>query len=339
MRRPWNNDEPIDFNIDNNVMDQEMVPTDDEQPQLRNYVEENLGTNCGQKFQYPVKCKSVPRGILQREKFIVAENAYFDAYFEALIKLSDEIEGSSRNKESIRAVSMTPREDEDRQIKFWELEEVTSKKKFVKKSSIKRSREVEKKFMQEYLDMGHMVRVPESQEFQGKYYIPHQAVIREESTTTKLRVVFDASCKISSGTDEKNFNVGELVLIKEDNINPSKWPLAKIKEVHPGGDGVVRVVTLERLEKTTDKRSIHCLIPLPRENEELEQNQKPSKKCGNTVALKNKAKFTWRVSIIALLFITTLTDAAKPLFKVQYPKPGIYIEHLGEAKINRGTLN
>ncbi|EFA12471.1 hypothetical protein TcasGA2_TC016140 [Tribolium castaneum] len=59
-----------------------------------------------------------------------------------------------------------------------------------------------KKFMQEYLDMEHMVRVPESQEFQRKYYIPHQAVIREESTTTKLRVVFDVSCKTSSGVSD-----------------------------------------------------------------------------------------------------------------------------------------
>ncbi|EFA12472.1 hypothetical protein TcasGA2_TC016141 [Tribolium castaneum] len=80
------------------------------------------------------------------------------------------------------------------------------------------------------------------------------------------------------------------------------------------------------------------LLPLSREDEELEQNQKTSKKCSNTVALKTKARFTWRVLIIALLFITRLTDAARPLYKVQYPKPGMYNEHLGEAKINRETF-
>ncbi|CAH0551006.1 unnamed protein product [Brassicogethes aeneus] len=33
----------------------------------------------------------------------------------------------------------------------------------------------------------------------GRYYIPHQAVVKESSTTTKLRVVFVASCKTTNG--------------------------------------------------------------------------------------------------------------------------------------------
>lgn len=40
------------------------------------------------------------------------------------------------------------------------------------------------KFMQEYLQLGHMQLVPENS---GKYYLPHQPVIRETSLTTKLR--------------------------------------------------------------------------------------------------------------------------------------------------------
>ncbi|KAG5881224.1 hypothetical protein JTB14_035483 [Gonioctena quinquepunctata] len=49
--------------------------------------------------------------------------------------------------------------------------------------------------MDEYLKLGHMKEVPFTKINQRKYYIPHQAVIREENTTMKLRVVFDASCK------------------------------------------------------------------------------------------------------------------------------------------------
>jgi hypothetical protein len=55
-----------------------------------------------------------------------------------------------------------------------------------------------KKFMEEYLELGHIKKVS-PQDGETKYYIPHQAVIRESSTTTKLRVVFDASCKTSLG--------------------------------------------------------------------------------------------------------------------------------------------
>ncbi|XP_058982804.1 uncharacterized protein LOC131804242 isoform X2 [Musca domestica] len=43
----------------------------------------------------------------------------------------------------------------------------------------------------------HMVKVEERK--QGKYYMPHQAMIRETSLTTKVRVVFDASSKTSNG--------------------------------------------------------------------------------------------------------------------------------------------
>ena len=51
-------------------------------------------------------------------------------------------------------------------------------------------------FMQEYVDLGHMREVIESPlDTRKSYYLPHHCVIKESSTTTKLRVVFNASCK------------------------------------------------------------------------------------------------------------------------------------------------
>lgn len=53
----------------------------------------------------------------------------------------------------------------------------------------------------EYLHLHHMQEVPpDKQAPKGSYYVPHHAVIKESSDTTKVRVVFDASCKTSSGT-------------------------------------------------------------------------------------------------------------------------------------------
>ncbi|XP_070141653.1 uncharacterized protein [Drosophila kikkawai] len=43
----------------------------------------------------------------------------------------------------------------------------------------------------EYLDLGHMKEVPSTHN-SPTYYLPHHAVIKPESTTTKLRVVFNA---------------------------------------------------------------------------------------------------------------------------------------------------
>ena len=47
--------------------------------------------------------------------------------------------------------------------------------------------------MEEYLTLNHMTQVVPMSD--GKYFLPHHAVIKESSSTTKLRVVFDASCK------------------------------------------------------------------------------------------------------------------------------------------------
>ncbi|XP_041564470.1 uncharacterized protein LOC121467202 [Drosophila elegans] len=53
--------------------------------------------------------------------------------------------------------------------------------------------------IQEYLDLGHMREVPPSYNTPN-YYLPHHAVIKPESTTTKLRVVFNASSPSANGT-------------------------------------------------------------------------------------------------------------------------------------------
>ncbi|XP_066261302.1 uncharacterized protein [Euwallacea similis] len=57
-------------------------------------------------------------------------------------------------------------------------------------------------FMREYKDLGHMTEVPRKPTSSEVpiYYIPHHCVQKQESMTTKLRVVFDAACKTTKGS-------------------------------------------------------------------------------------------------------------------------------------------
>ncbi|XP_018316899.1 uncharacterized protein, partial [Mycetomoellerius zeteki] len=55
-------------------------------------------------------------------------------------------------------------------------------------------------FLSEYHRLDHMILVPDHQsEPELSYYLPHHGVLRETSTTTKLRVVFNGSNKTTSG--------------------------------------------------------------------------------------------------------------------------------------------
>lgn len=55
---------------------------------------------------------------------------------------------------------------------------------------------------------------------------------------------------------------GALVMVKEDNLPPLLWKMGRISAVHPGPDGIVRVVTVNT-PNGTYKRSVAkiCLIP------------------------------------------------------------------------------
>lgn len=60
-----------------------------------------------------------------------------------------------------------------------------------------------------------------------------------------------------------NITVGQLVLVRNNNLPPAKWMLGKITNVHPGSDSHVRVVTI-RTAQSEFKRPISqiCLLPV-----------------------------------------------------------------------------
>lgn len=62
-------------------------------------------------------------------------------------------------------------------------------------------------------------------------------------------------------TATRNARIGDIVLLQEDGLVPCTWPLGRITSVHPGKDGIVRVVTV-RTATGTYKRPITKVAPL-----------------------------------------------------------------------------
>jgi hypothetical protein len=64
-------------------------------------------------------------------------------------------------------------------------------------------------------------------------------------------------------TGERKISVGDLVLIKEENLPPLKWRLGRVTQLHPGRDYIPRVATL-KVQSGELKRPIVklCLLPV-----------------------------------------------------------------------------
>lgn len=73
-------------------------------------------------------------------------------------------------------------------------------------------------FLKKYLEMGHMELMTNNSFLSNGYYLPLGCVLKPESTSTKLRVVFDASCKTTT-----NMSLNDILYtgprIQEDLFN------------------------------------------------------------------------------------------------------------------------
>ncbi|KYN50050.1 hypothetical protein ALC62_00077, partial [Cyphomyrmex costatus] len=60
-----------------------------------------------------------------------------------------------------------------------------------------------------------------------------------------------------------NLKVGTMVLVKGENTPPMTWPLGRITEVHPGPDGIIRLISV-RTKQGISKRTLPkiCILPL-----------------------------------------------------------------------------
>ena len=73
-----------------------------------------------------------------------------------------------------------------------------------------------------------------------------QALVRHFWTrwTTEYLATLQRLSKWQKLSSSK-ISVGDVVVIREDETIPGRWPLARVTKTHPGKDGVVRVITIK----------------------------------------------------------------------------------------------
>ncbi|XP_018404107.1 PREDICTED: uncharacterized protein LOC108780791 [Cyphomyrmex costatus] len=162
------------------------------------------------------------------------------------------------------------------------------------------------RFMREYLKLGHMRKLQEPVNDEISYfYMLHHCVIKHSSTTTKLRIVFDASSKTTSGISLNNvlmigsvlqqeslsillrFRIYEYVLTgdlekmyRQILINEEQAPLQKIlwREDPSGANSKAEIVEIrDQLIHMVDKGSFKIRKWTSNNNEILQDLASSSK--------------------------------------------------------------
>lgn len=107
-------------------------------------------------------------------------------------------------------------------------------------------------------------------------------------------------------TVRENLKQDDIVLIKEDNMPPGKWAMARVQALHPGQDGCVRVVTL-KTSNNIIKRPVNKLVPLP-----VQENNIPQEPTSNSSdqttshRRRNKSKFSMKTLFTSALLMLVL---------------------------------
>ena len=103
--------------------------------------------------------------------------------------------------------------------------------------------------IEEYFEMGHAELVPEAElhkPCKDVFYLPMHAVVKDSSTTTKVRAVFDASAKSSTGV-----SLNDQLL-----VGPT---------VHSPLVNILMHFRLHRIALTTDVNRMYRAVLLPKE--------------------------------------------------------------------------
>jgi hypothetical protein len=119
-------------------------------------------------------------------------------------RCEDIFAATTQRDETGRYVVKLPFRDEDPLCKGRNSREIAIKRFKSLERRLDKNKEFKERYtavIREYMQLDHMIRVPDAEKSKdNSVYLPHHAVVREDKSTSKVRVVFDASCRNERGT-------------------------------------------------------------------------------------------------------------------------------------------
>ncbi|XP_030381837.1 uncharacterized protein LOC115629498 [Scaptodrosophila lebanonensis] len=132
----------------------------------------------------------------QCEEISQPENRYTEAEQTCETQFVSSVRRTAANRFVVRLPFKVPKEELGESYSIALTRFLNLERKLIRNPELKRSYT---EFIEEYRMLDHLEEVGSEQVQNVRYVMPHHPVIRPESSTTKLRVVFDASCKTSNG--------------------------------------------------------------------------------------------------------------------------------------------
>lgn len=106
------------------------------------------------------------------------------------------------------------------------------------------------RFLKEYIELGHMEEVNADVGMSEKpvYYLPHHGVVKTNSLTTKVRVVFDGSASSSTGVSLND------ILMKGSTVQPDLCSILLRFRIHK----IVMTADVEKMYRQVRVRNEDC---------------------------------------------------------------------------------
>ncbi|XP_073964611.1 uncharacterized protein [Choristoneura fumiferana] len=131
----------------------------------------------------------------------------------------------------------------------------------------------------------------------------------------------------------ENVRINDVVLIHDDNMPPGKWLMGRIVELHPGQDGLVRVVTL-KTKSGYLRRPVTKISILTEGKQQDEANQSENKQQEKSSA---RNRYSLTSMFTAILFFMTLISSSNGMISTTEfrENQGLYFDKVSNMQLIR----